>query len=410
MNLMKLSKPNIPEFSDENYRKASYIVTAIVGLSGLFLIIEMFTNADLRIHAQWNMFKSWLLGPLYIVGLVMAFLHFGDNHYSYDYYEQEYDSHGNKIGKPKKSYDVIDTMEGNCLVPLMMHLVVEPLIWAALIYYPLMCVVAILGALVPYILAIVIVGLCYLVFKFPSKCNFRYHSAALVTLGVVLTAIFGISGLSIQNMASEKTTPSPSQSEFVEENTEDSPIDNADKGVDDTTEVGAEVGSGDLSLFELRSNVKSCEWKYGQSGETVNCGFDEKGICTTYKSSLMGDVAFSDVERDNSSRMTKYTQGTNGIADNYSIVYDDAGRVTVRNLEMGEGVEVTSYDYNGQGFVSKEQIITRITEMGADEPDEQQVIFEYTYDNVDDHGNWTKRTYKLADGTTVSDTRVITYY
>lgn len=77
---------------------------------------------------------------------------------------------------------------------------------------------------------------------------------------------------------------------------------------------------------------------------------------------------------------------------------------------MGEGVEVTSYDYNGQGFVSKEQIITRITEMGADEPDEQQVIFEYTYDNVDDHGNWTKRTYKLADGTTVSDTRVITYY
>lgn len=406
---MKLPNPNIPEFSEANYLKASYVATALVGISGLFLIIEMFTNADLRIHAQWNMFKSWLLGPLYFVGLVIAILHLGDNHYSYDYYEQEYDSNGNKVGKPKKSYDVIDTMEGNCLVPLIMHFVVEPLLWAAVIYYPLMCVVAILGALVPYILSIVIVGLCYLVFKFPSKCTFRYHSAALVLLAVVLTAIFGLSGLSIQNMASEKTTQS--QSEFVEEGADDGPIDNVDKGADDTTEAtSAEVGCGDLSLFELKSNVKSCEWTHGQSTEPVNCDFDEKGVCIMYKSSLLGTVSFSDIERDNNSRMTKYTQGTNGIADHYSIVYDDAGRVTVKNLEMGEGVEVTSYEYNEQGFVSKEQITTRITEMGADEPDEQQVTFEYTYDNVDEHGNWTKRTYKLADGTTVSDTRVITYY
>lgn len=110
---MKLPNPNIPEFSEENYLKASYVATALVGISGLFLIIEMFTNADLRIHAQWNMFKSWLLGPLYFVGLVIAILHLGDNHYSYDYYEQECDSCGNKVGKPKKvifeyTYDNVD--------------------------------------------------------------------------------------------------------------------------------------------------------------------------------------------------------------------------------------------------------------------------------------------------------------
>lgn len=405
---MKLPNPNIPEFSDRNYRLAGYVATGIVSVAGVFLLYEMFANTDLRIKPEWNMFKSWLVGPLYFVGLIIAILHLGKNHYSYDYYEQEYDSSGNKVGKPKKSYDIIDTMEGNCLVPLMMHFVVEPLIWAALIYYPLMIVVGIVGALVPYILAIVIIALCVFVFKFSSLYSFRYHSAALVALGVVLTVIFGFSAYSIQDMASAETTQT--QSEPIQEKADNGSVEQVEEGEKTNTEAAGEVGSGDLSLFELKSAVKSCEWAHGQNGETTNCSFDEKGIITTYKSSLLGDVSFTDIERDKNSRMTKYTYGTNGIADHYSIVYDDDGRVIVKDLEMGEGEEITSYDYNEQGFVSKEQFVSRVTEMGADEPDEQQVTFEYTYDKVDEHGNWTKRTYKLADGTTVSDTRVITYY
>lgn len=50
--------------------------------------------------------------------------------------------------------------------------------------------------------------------------------------------------------------------------------------------------------------------------------------------------------------------------------------------------------------------------MGAETSDTQgvQLITEYTYDEVDDHGNWTKRSYKRSDGATGTDTRVITYY
>lgn len=407
---MKLPNLNIPEFSDRNYRLASYVATGIVALASAFLIYEMFANADLRIKPQWNMFKSWLMGPLFIVGFVISVLHLGKNHYSYDYYEQEYDSCGNKIGKPKKSYDVIDTVEGNCLVPLAMHFIVEPMLWAALIYYPLMCVVAILGALVPYILAIVIIALCYLVFMFPTKCNFRYHSAALVAFSVLLTGIFVFGGYSIQSMASGSSAPV--QNNSIEENPAMNEVDDSTIENEGNSEADTEEGENDWQTFELNSGVKTCEWHMGWSEQTVTYGFNENGGWTTYNGNPLAKASVYSVKRDGTHRITQYTEGENDMIDTFGFEFDESGRVVKKTDDSPDGNGVTTYEYNEQGLIVKTTYVGTESGMGAETSDTQdvQLITEYTYDEVDDHGNWTKRSYKRSDGATGTDTRVITYY
>lgn len=187
---------NIPEFNDRNYQLASYISAGVVTVSALFLCYAVVFCSDFTFSAQWNIFKSPLLGPLFIVGLVLAVLHIGKNHYSYDTYEQDVYRDGTK-SKPRKSYDVIDNVEGSCLAPLLGHFLLEPFLYACLIYYPLMCIVAFVGSVFPYILSALVLALCFLVFRFSSLFHFRHHSVVLIVLSLVLTISFAMGGMAI---------------------------------------------------------------------------------------------------------------------------------------------------------------------------------------------------------------------
>lgn len=72
--------------------------------------------------------------------------------------------------KREKSNDIIDFLLGSVIVPLAMHFVVEPLLWAAAIYYPLMCIVALIGAVLPYI------------FPYNSACHLCYYQRKYVVV------------------------------------------------------------------------------------------------------------------------------------------------------------------------------------------------------------------------------------
>ena len=50
--------------------------------------------------------------------------------------------------------------------------------------------------------------------------------------------------------------------------------------------------------------------------------------------------------------------------------------------------------------------------MGGDpsEATEYRLVKEYTYQEVDSHGNWTKRMFKDSDGESGVQKRTITYY
>ena len=56
--MKKPQLPNIPEFSDKNYKIIGYVVGGLTTLCGVFFIYEIFADGDLTFKAQWNMFKS----------------------------------------------------------------------------------------------------------------------------------------------------------------------------------------------------------------------------------------------------------------------------------------------------------------------------------------------------------------
>lgn len=185
----------LPSFTESAYKTAGYVCTGCVTLSGLFLCYELVFVSGWKISAEWNMFKSWLIWPLYIIGLIVAIGNLGKNHYSQDtIIETEY-SDGTR--KREKSYDITDVMFGQIIAPLLGHFVLEPLVVAAVIYYPLMCVVAFVGRFVPYILAALVLSACFGTFRFTSIVGSAKGSVLIVLLAVFLSGGFGYGGYAI---------------------------------------------------------------------------------------------------------------------------------------------------------------------------------------------------------------------
>lgn len=397
----------IPEFNERNYQLAGYIATGIVTISALFLCYEVLFCGDLTFKAQWNIFKSPLLGPLFIVGLVLAIMHMGNNHYSYDTYEQIEYSDGTK-SKPKKSYDVIDNIEGGCLAPLFGHFLLEPFFYACLIYYPLMCLVAFVGSIFPYVLSVVVLALCVFVFKFSSLFQFRYHSVALVALSVVLTASFTLGGLAImdgEKASTPENATSQENSEF-EENTEFE-----ESTPDETTKTEDKIiaGDGDLPLHNLYGPVKSCHLDYGNGGYT-DYTFDLEGRWQTLDGKEMSSLC-SVRNRDDKNRLIKTIMEEYQMEITTKYTYNADGLLEKEASTQTDGDSNITYVYDAKGRVIKQTLVSDYVEMGAEERVKNTTVTTYTYQDadMDSHGNWTKRIAQ-SENEKLTETRKITYY
>lgn len=184
LNWFRKQLDKVPAFSDKSMPLACKVCGGILAVCSLFFIFEMFTSDNFGIKANWNIFSSWLFSPLFVVGFITAIVKWGAmGHWGgkpYDVYEDE---HGNK--KVVRNDDVVENMMWQILMPILGHFIFEPIIYACIIYYPLMCVVALLGVVLPFVLTLALVALCVALFVF-NKYIMKLPYRSIILVGATL--------------------------------------------------------------------------------------------------------------------------------------------------------------------------------------------------------------------------------
>ena len=181
---------SIPEFSEKNYNILGYVFAVLITIAGLFLIYEVITTDALVFKANWNMFKSPLGNLCWFIGFFWAIAWWGKfTHWSATPITKTYDQYGN-LKKVEEDYDVSNQMFAKILMPFLGHFVIEPIVYGAIIYYPIQCIIAIVGAIFPYVLSLIVLGIIAGSWLFTRIFQFRYHSVVLVLAGILFTIAF----------------------------------------------------------------------------------------------------------------------------------------------------------------------------------------------------------------------------
>ena len=196
---------SIPEFSTQNYHIAGYIIASLITISGLFLIYETLTTDLLTFKANWTMFKS-PFGTLCMgIGLICAIVFWGRfGHWSRKPIVEERDSHDNLVRR-YEDMDIIEQLFHKLVLPFLGHFILEPIVYGALIYYPIQCIIAIVGAIFPYILSLIVLAIIVGAWLFSHKFQFRYHSLALIVGGLLFTTGFTVGGYAIMKASPNST-------------------------------------------------------------------------------------------------------------------------------------------------------------------------------------------------------------
>ena len=389
----------LPNFNNPHYRLAGYIATAIVTLAALPLIYAMVFHTDWQFKVNWNLFSSPFFSPLFVVGIIIALVNMGRSHYSYDTIIETTDLDTGKKER-HKSQDVIDKMGGSCLAPLIGHFIVEPIVYAALIYYPIAALIAFVGTFVPYILSVIVLIVCILMYKVAGwLAHLAFRSVALVTIAVILTSCFG--GASWYILRAQTNAPlSPDKIK--------NPVSGQAAQYDAT--------ATDLTTFDLQGPVKTSTLT--RDGQVINgtCGFDKQGRWITCNDQPLStaqedeNAAVYGVVRDANQRVVQYTIGQYDMTETITINFDKQGRIEKDKTESGTSTETSLYTYDTNGRVASTRIQTTSFEMGADEAETTDVTVTYTYTDFDTHNNWRVRDVTCSNGGKYQETRHITYY
>ena len=195
---IKNSIRDIPEFSEKNYNLAGYIFATLITVAGLFLIYEVVTTDALVFKANWNMFKSPLGNLCWFIGFFWALAWWGKfTHWSSTPFVETRDKSTGRLIERTENYDITEQISAKILMPFLGHFVIEPIIYGAIIYYPIQCIVAVVGTIFPYILSLIVLGIIAGSWMFTRTFQFRYHSVVIVALGIVLTIAFAWGGYAI---------------------------------------------------------------------------------------------------------------------------------------------------------------------------------------------------------------------
>lgn len=187
----------IPEFSPQVNHVVGYIVAALITISGIFLIYEVLRTDLLTFKANWNMFKSPFGYVCYCIGFVCAIIFWGRfGHWSRKPIIEERDRHDNLVRR-YEDMDIVEQLFHKLALPFLGHFIIEPLVYGALIYYPIQCIIALVGAIFPYILSLIVLGIIVGTWLFPYKFQFRYNSIVLIVGGALVTAAFTLGGYAI---------------------------------------------------------------------------------------------------------------------------------------------------------------------------------------------------------------------
>lgn len=166
-----------------------YAATALVVAMGLFTAYQYITS-----DKSWGMdieWKCWnspgLWGFLSFIGFFAQF--FDWQHFSYVTYNVWKDENG-RVKKVERNRDILTEMEGGILMPLLMHLIVVPAMYGAFFYYIIMGVIALLGALIPYFVAVLAVALSWPFYRVCTHFFPRRWRVLLLISWTVIALLF----------------------------------------------------------------------------------------------------------------------------------------------------------------------------------------------------------------------------
>jgi hypothetical protein len=127
----------------------------------------------------------------------------------------------------EEDYDISNQMFAKFLLPLMGHFVVEPLLYGALIFYPLMCIVWVVGSAFPYIISFLIVLTMVGAWLFALNPSVNEKLIVFVVGCLIFTTGYAVGSYLIDRNASPRQVETQ-----VEESIYNSPvIDDSEPGI-----------------------------------------------------------------------------------------------------------------------------------------------------------------------------------
>ncbi len=162
-------------------------------VAGLWLIIEIF-RGDISFSANWNMFKSPLGNICLGIGFIMAMIWWGRfGHWTQTTIRETRDSYGNVV-KREKNFDVATSVFDSIAVPLLGHFILEPIVYGALIYYPIQCLIAIVGAVFPYVVILLVLALIAGTWLLADRFTDKRRKAFILSVALMSAAMAGLAG------------------------------------------------------------------------------------------------------------------------------------------------------------------------------------------------------------------------
>lgn len=168
--------------------KIGNIIVSIFVVLIVALLIYAWGKVDFKI--QWNMFASGMLPIVYIIGLCITIFNPIPTLTSWLVYKDPHT--GKELGR-KKDYDIIEVLFNTFVYPFLMRFIFYPLVAAAIIYYPIMGVFALIEAIIPILFIIIIVAIipAYLIYSkiIPTLSNKKFISKFAPFIVIALVSI-----------------------------------------------------------------------------------------------------------------------------------------------------------------------------------------------------------------------------
>lgn len=187
----------VDQFGDEHKKVLILVFTLLVTGAAFFLTYELFTYPDLSYKVQWNMFESPVLNFMLPIAIIVSVVRgimgkldlSGPEH---EYVEVTW-SDGSK--ETYENNSMIDYIFRTILWPLLSYLVIVPLFYCALVYYPIVGLLALIGMALPYVLSALaflfalLTGIFTLIVKRRGRGLMYWFFTLLTAAGILCGAI-----------------------------------------------------------------------------------------------------------------------------------------------------------------------------------------------------------------------------
>ena len=169
-----------------SYRIYLYIATAVVVIACFYVAwLYISSSRDLGFKIEWCFWESTILWPaLSVIGFFLQFIDWQHTSFTEGWVIK--DSWGRE--RFVEDSDIMSVMWGNCLFPLLAHLILIPCVYGAILYYIVMIPLALVNAFIPYIAAAVCVCVPFLFYKISE--NYEWKSFHLIKLSATLIVFF----------------------------------------------------------------------------------------------------------------------------------------------------------------------------------------------------------------------------